>query len=370
MGQLDHIDPLTGRIANPDFGPDGRIASDIACRGCGYNLRTLSHDQLCPECGLPVARSVLGDLLRYSDPAYVRTLSRGAWLTLAPIIFGLFAAAFGFVLSVVLTASGGGSGGLGVVVFVSSIAQLIGSLIGVIGAWWLTTPDPSALGEERYGRYRRIVRVTLLIGLPSAFFNSIVNVTLPPMIDLLFTLIGLVAELAWLVGLFCLLLYLQHLALRIPNEGLSSRAQWVRWVLAIAYGGMIVVGAALGIAAFTSGAFSTVSPPAGVSAMPGGVGSVSSTPGSGGPSTPAGGMGGVPSTAAGSGGVSPAVGVSAAPGGAGGGSTGSIFMIGGCAILSLGLLLLIGGVAYLFMIIQLARQFRRSAEEADRLWSK
>jgi len=31
------------------------VASDLACEACGYNLRTLSNDGVCPECGTAVA---------------------------------------------------------------------------------------------------------------------------------------------------------------------------------------------------------------------------------------------------------------------------------------------------------------------------
>lgn len=35
-----------------------RIGDDLACFGCGYNLRTLSADAACPECGQAVAETV------------------------------------------------------------------------------------------------------------------------------------------------------------------------------------------------------------------------------------------------------------------------------------------------------------------------
>jgi hypothetical protein len=37
---------------------DGRVASDLECVVCQYNLKTLSTAGLCPECGTRVARSV------------------------------------------------------------------------------------------------------------------------------------------------------------------------------------------------------------------------------------------------------------------------------------------------------------------------
>lgn len=43
---------------------DGRIAIDIPCARCGYNLRSLSAGGLCPECGSPV---------RDSEPLHLRS---------------------------------------------------------------------------------------------------------------------------------------------------------------------------------------------------------------------------------------------------------------------------------------------------------
>jgi predicted RNA-binding Zn-ribbon protein involved in translation (DUF1610 family) len=36
---------------------EGRVAEDVACIRCGYNLRTLYHDGRCPECDADVIRS-------------------------------------------------------------------------------------------------------------------------------------------------------------------------------------------------------------------------------------------------------------------------------------------------------------------------
>ncbi len=46
-----------------------RIARDVSCLTCGYNLRSLLPDQTCPECGAAVAESLRGDQLRSSGSA-------------------------------------------------------------------------------------------------------------------------------------------------------------------------------------------------------------------------------------------------------------------------------------------------------------
>ena len=55
----------------------GPIETDVTCRRCGYNLRGLLEEGLCPECGTAVVLSTRGDLLRYADPDWVETMARG-----------------------------------------------------------------------------------------------------------------------------------------------------------------------------------------------------------------------------------------------------------------------------------------------------
>ena len=37
------------------------VGDTLACVGCGYDLRELSEDGVCPECGTPIARSRAGE---------------------------------------------------------------------------------------------------------------------------------------------------------------------------------------------------------------------------------------------------------------------------------------------------------------------
>lgn len=56
---------------------DGRIAEDKTCRECGYNLRGLKTDGICPECGGEVSASLLGHELLYASLPWLKTIARG-----------------------------------------------------------------------------------------------------------------------------------------------------------------------------------------------------------------------------------------------------------------------------------------------------
>lgn len=60
----------------------GTIGTDQPCGECGYNLRSLSLDGICPECGRPVRRSIIPVGLRFeSFRAMRRTrLGIGLWV--------------------------------------------------------------------------------------------------------------------------------------------------------------------------------------------------------------------------------------------------------------------------------------------------
>ncbi len=66
---------------------DGRVATDLPCVGCEYDLRTLAPGSRCPECGEPVARSLIPTQLCLSDPAWLQGVSNGLMLVLGGLVF-------------------------------------------------------------------------------------------------------------------------------------------------------------------------------------------------------------------------------------------------------------------------------------------
>ena len=228
------------------FDEAGVIIADTACRRCGYNLRGLHQDSRCPECGTPIGLSTHGDLLRFSDPEWVEKLALG----IKYIIWAV-------VISIALGAAAGClTGALGASpVFLQGV-MVLGGLLGVYGAWLLTAPDPSRIGEDRYITARKIVRFALLIGVLSQVTRLAVK-ALPPMPAALFTLLiiaGVLAQLIGVVGEFAKFSYVGMLADRIPASNLAAWARFLRWALAASTALAAVAGAAVGLArAWTAG---------------------------------------------------------------------------------------------------------------------
>lgn len=139
-----------------DFGPTGPllvdaaglITGDVPCRKCGYDLRGLNQMGLCPECGTPVGLSVNGDLLRYSDPAWLARVVQGIGLIL-----------WGILVSIVLSIVGALFARLSPIA--PQLLVTIGSIMGFVGTWMMTSPDPSGIGEDGKLRARQIVRIAV-----------------------------------------------------------------------------------------------------------------------------------------------------------------------------------------------------------------
>lgn len=218
-------EPMPGSTVVP-------IAHDVTCRKCGYNLRGLSPDGRCPECGTAVGYSLQGDLLRFCDPNWVDILRGGASL----FIWGIVTIFVGSIAGSFLQASTGSP-------VLAILAILAGWVLTTVGWWKMTEPDPSGLGEDRYGTPRKIIRIALIVSIFAQVIDHLPQLTkLDPASALAVQVVAVVLGLVGIVGFFAQLLYLKRLALRIPDAQLSGRAGFLMKALPISYGAMIVLG--------------------------------------------------------------------------------------------------------------------------------
>src|SRR5215217_4377447 len=73
----------TGSDARSGDGAPAVIASDRACVHCGYNLRGLTRESRCPECGCPVSDSFVANYFLQADPKWLRFLHAAVVLLVA-----------------------------------------------------------------------------------------------------------------------------------------------------------------------------------------------------------------------------------------------------------------------------------------------
>lgn len=236
-------DPTTTPPATT-FGDDGRIASDVACVRCGYNLRTLRQDASCPECGTPIEHALHGNLLRYADLEWVGRLAKGmtwmargsrwlAWCVALLIVTGivLFAAFSIWSLWQAFALPVGWSSLHGLWAFLFSAASVTwiigagtGSVAILVGQWWITSADPKIADQQSNWNAGTMARSGLALTVLLAIAFLTINQWYPT--SGLFFRMGLRAAAilgacAWIAGVFACI---RRLALRIPDPDLAHDA--------------------------------------------------------------------------------------------------------------------------------------------------
>ncbi len=147
---------------------DGRVAADLPCDRCRYNLRTLRADALCPECAHPIAYSIAPLTLQYATPEYRACLRIGVRL----LRFGFMTASLGAAMAPVVEAAdswlfseprtAADDSLAWLFVFFSRILTVGGVFIGLVfafcGAWLFGAPYPRSFVAHREPRSRRLLR--------------------------------------------------------------------------------------------------------------------------------------------------------------------------------------------------------------------
>lgn len=219
----------------PAAEPVGVIEGDLNCRKCGYNLRGLDAAGRCPECGTAVGYSVRGDLLRFSDPDWLATLRRGIVLILIAIVILVIVAIGNAMLQSQRVAGAA---------VLAAIATVIAQAVWCAGLWFLTSSDPSGLGEQDYGGMRRFTRIAMLLGLGRTLVVGILQFAeLPTAVAVGIGIVSGVIGLIGLAGVCAQLVYLSRLAERLPDAALAGRAKSLAWWIGISYGVVLADGA-------------------------------------------------------------------------------------------------------------------------------
>ncbi len=136
------------------------VTVDSFCIECGYNLRGLTRQGLCPECGTLKLASLRPDLLQYADPAWRDSICRG--LTLLSVGLGLFAACILILTSSLLFEGSGFRGSVFRPLIVIMSWSMMASTGG--GFWLLGTRNPSTRSESGRSYLHWAVRLAAIAG--------------------------------------------------------------------------------------------------------------------------------------------------------------------------------------------------------------
>ena len=211
--------------------PPSVVATDTPCRKCGYNLRGLSTDGRCPECGTPVGYSFHGDLLRFCDPNWVETLYKGA----KSFIIGVVVIILGSIV-VGLMGAATGSAAAGRATGWTRRAGRMGPHRARVVAH--DRARPQRPGRRPVRHLAKIIRFALIVGVVQQLLNLLTKMLGPESsITIGLQVLALVAGIIGVVG-FAHLTYLKKLAMRIPDP--VRTAELPTCALPISYGLIIL----------------------------------------------------------------------------------------------------------------------------------
>jgi hypothetical protein len=227
---------------------DARVVTraDVTCVACGYRLEGLDERGWCPECGTPVERSL--DFLEKSDPAHVARLRRGAILILAGILGYAIAITLTIVwiVFVVFTGAGRPAGAAGPFSWLANLVWIAPMLVGALGWWWLSSPDPDPARRNIGDSPRQFTRGALAAIVALTLIGLVASAWLPtspgasPLAPLAVTLVaGILNIAAWFVWFFSSMRYFSWLGVRLPDDRVSRRARRFMWLGPV----LVIVGA-------------------------------------------------------------------------------------------------------------------------------
>ncbi len=215
---------------------EGRLAGDLPCLCCGYNLRGLPAESRCPECGAAVGRSVYGNKLAYCEPSWLTAVARGTNLLVYALILRIVFNIVSMVIFVALGMGGAYSAAVGYAFWGASI--LLGVILA-IGCWMATSFDPALGKQENMYSARRIARGALIATVLLGAIDNLLNLAGFGATQVQLFLHSGVSFASLISYLICTGAFLQHarsMALRIPDQAMASKLRLATWGWPISVG--------------------------------------------------------------------------------------------------------------------------------------
>ncbi len=221
---------------SPRAGDGSETVHGVVCKQCAYDLSGLDGGGMCPECGLPIERSLTDDLLEHSSPAYLTALHKGVVLVLAAIIIKLILVIGGIAIGMALSLN---QVNPTLFIQINYGLDFLASIMLATGWWMFSAPDPAYTGRLDGSTARQIVRITIVIVagiaavvLPMRYMT--INSTTGALV-LIVGVLGFISLVAWATGFFAAMLYIRWLAPRIPDRRAFNRAKMLMWAGPLLY---------------------------------------------------------------------------------------------------------------------------------------
>lgn len=126
--------------------PSVPIDADLPCSACDYNLKGLSADANCPECGQPMARTLRFGLV-HSDATWLRRQA-----AVVPWLAALCLPSFrGELMSYPIAT------------YTGHVFNLTAVVVALFACWRLAAPDPASTVADEHGSIRRGLRLAALV---------------------------------------------------------------------------------------------------------------------------------------------------------------------------------------------------------------
>jgi len=201
---------------------ENHVAENTKCRKCGYELIGLDPYGNCPECGSPIGFSLEVDLLRYANIDWLKRIKGGFTVYLISMAVAVVMIIISIVISIVIK-------DLAVRAMVTMGITIVMAFFTLIATWFITWPYASDHPEMEIGHsLRTAVRIVLVFSMMSQIGGAILAIH---------PAIGLYAQLPTQILAVALnilfMLYLQRLAMFIPDERLAAHTKIVMYGLAI-----------------------------------------------------------------------------------------------------------------------------------------
>lgn len=215
----------------------GRVANDVPCQHCQYNLRMQASDGNCPECQSPISASIHGYYLIDSDLEWLKSVRRGLWRLCELPAFVLVLVVFFWLLQM----KGPGSLGADLTMF----AGFIGVVLLFQGIKGVSTVEPNRPDAMRWTA-RRWLRQSGWITMLLIFSFLVIGIAIAPLpshvrilvllVELLVDLIRFVLVIILMSIPLTLLSWLAVVAQRSPAESLKRFIRIVWRFTAVLFG--------------------------------------------------------------------------------------------------------------------------------------